>query len=294
MESSLWQQLKAKPMALGASVLLHVALIVLLSVSLSHTSKPPMPKSEKVNTVQAVVVDSAVVEKEIRKLQQAETHKKNTEEARKKKLERDMKLAEQKREQEEKRLADIKRKQKEQEKAEKLKQKQRADELAKLEKQKQELEKQRQAEQQRLAAIEEKRKAEEKAAAERKRKQEAEARRKAEEAELQKRLAEEARQMAQADAAMQKERAQYIQQIIRHVERNWLQPLNILPGWQCDVSVVQNALGDVTQVNVLKCTGSDQFRNSVERAVNKASPLPLPSDPRVFEKRIQFTFKPES
>ncbi|TNF35401.1 MAG: cell envelope integrity protein TolA [Gammaproteobacteria bacterium] len=301
MESTLWTDIKNHPLAMGVSLIFHVLILVILSISLSHSEKPTLPQTSQVKTVQAVVVDAAVVESELNKLKQAEERSKQQEVNRKKKLEDEMQQAREQRRQEEKRLAEIKRKQQEQEKAEKEKQaklererKQKQEELAKLEKQQQELEKKRQAEQQRLAAIEEKRKAEEEAARKKKEAEEAEARRLAEEAELKRRMEEEEKRLAQQNARLQSVRAQYVRMIAQHVEKSWSQPANMTAGSSCEVLVEQNPMGDVIQVQMLKCSGNDAFRDSVERAVRKASPLPSAPEAGVFEKKIQFTFRPQS
>ncbi|VAX00785.1 hypothetical protein MNBD_GAMMA19-1108, partial [hydrothermal vent metagenome] len=51
--------------------------------------------------------------------------------------------------------------------------------------------------------------------------------------------------------------------------------------------------GEVVNVTVTQCVGDDVFRRSVEAAVYKASPLPRPSDPALFERQILFNFKPK-
>lgn len=293
MDQSFWQGLKNNPKALGASIVLHIVLLIILGVSLNHTSTPKLPSKPKVDTVQAVVVDAAKVDKELEKLKASEANKRKKEESRKQQLERDAKKAREKRRKEEKRLAELKRKQAQREKAEKEKQakleKERKQKKAELEK----LEQKRQAEQQKLAAIEAKRKAEEAEARKKKEAEEAEVRRKAEEAELRRQMEEEERRNAELNSQIQKLKAQYVQDIMNHVQRNWLQPAGTQEGWQCDVSVQQNALGDVVMVKMLNCNGSETFKSSVERAVKKASPLPSPKDPKAFDKNIQFIFKPK-
>ena len=122
---------------------------------------------------------------------------------------------------------------------------------------------------------------------------EAEARRKAEEAELQRKLAEEEERLAQQNTRLQTLRAQYIKLIEQQVERNWLPPANMTDGWYCEVMVQQNVLGDVTNVQMIKCNGSEAFKSTVERAVMKASPLPSPPDPQVFDKKLQIRFSPK-
>ena len=292
MRSSLWQDIKAHPKAMLVSIALHLVLLVIVTVSLNYTTTPTLPVHKPVKTVQAVVVDAAQVDAELNKLKSAEQNKKQKEEARKKRLQDEAAIAQQKRRDEEKRLAELKRKQKQAEKEEQEKRRKLEIEKQKKQEELAKLEKKRQAEQQKLAAIEAQRKAEELEAAKKKQAEEDERRRQAEEAELKRKMAEEEQRQAQLNSRLQALRAQYVQEIVRHVEKRWLQPATIQQGWQCEVSVRQNALGDVTQVKMLKCTGDDAFRSSIERAIMRASPLPSPRDPQAFDQQIQFIFKP--
>ena len=121
MDSTLWSDIKSHPLAIGVSLVLHLVVLVILSVSLTHSEKPALPSTPKVKTVQAVVVNAAEVDAELKKLKLADERSKQQEVNRKKQLENDVQKAREERRQEEKRLADLKRKQQEQEKAEKEK-----------------------------------------------------------------------------------------------------------------------------------------------------------------------------
>ena len=66
--------------------------------------------------------------------------------------------------------------------------------------------------------------------------------------------------------------------------------------WGCDVYIKQNIEGVVEAVNVQNCTLDDSdkarsFKNSIERAVYKASPLPVAPDESVFDKEVLFFFR---
>ena len=52
--------------------------------------------------------------------------------------------------------------------------------------------------------------------------------------------------------------------------------------------------GDVVSVSVVRSSGDPVFDRSVETAVLKASPLPLPEDPALFKhfREINFNFDP--
>ncbi|MBI3188964.1 MAG: cell envelope integrity protein TolA [Gammaproteobacteria bacterium] len=293
-ESALWQMIRRHPVAMGLSIAVHLVLLVILGVGLTHTSTPSAPRHTQVKTMEAVVVDANVVKAEAEKLKRADQQKKQQEDARKQQLQNEMEQARERREKEEQRIADLQRKQKESEQAELLLQKK----LDKDKKEKQleleKLEKQKQAEQKRLTEIAEKRKAEEEAEKKRKSDAEAEARRKQDEAELQRRMAEEEQKRAANNSRLQTLRDQYLLQIEQHISRRWIQPAQMSSGWQCEVKVQQNAMGDILSVQMVNCNGSEAFRSSVEQAVNKSSPLPVPRDPDVFDKTIRFTFNPKS
>ena len=66
--------------------------------------------------------------------------------------------------------------------------------------------------------------------------------------------------------------------------------------WGCNVYVLQDSEGNVKAVNIQKCNLDDSakaksFRSSIERAVHKASPLPVAPDDAVFDEEIMFLFR---
>jgi colicin import membrane protein len=50
----------------------------------------------------------------------------------------------------------------------------------------------------------------------------------------------------------------------------------------------------VTEVSVGKCTGDQAVRESIEVAVYRASPLPAPPDPALFDRHLIINFAPDS
>ena len=62
---------------------------------------------------------------------------------------------------------------------------------------------------------------------------------------------------------------------------------------ECVVDVRLLAGGTVANVSIGRCNGDDAVRRAVEAAVYKASPLPEPDNPRVFQRDLRFIFKPE-
>ncbi len=308
------------PGALFYAILVHVILFAILTVSLDWNSEPEQPAAP-VNIVKATSVDEKKVEDQLKKLKQAEKERIDKENQRQKNLEKEAEEARKKRMAEELRLRELeKRRLLEKRELEKQKQ-QKQQELANLEKQKlakekklkdiQEKrkaeEKERAKEQQRLAQVrEEKKRLEDEA---RKRKIEEEKRRKAEEEEMfrQAMIAEEkallSEQMAAEEATLAAERekqaqsviAQYVGLIKQKIERNWRKPSAAKSGLSCEVFVRLIPGGGVSHVEITKSSGDGIFDSSVEKAIRKAEPLPVPPDPDLFDRfrDVRFEFKPE-
>ena len=83
-------------------------------------------------------------------------------------------------------------------------------------------------------------------------------------------------------------------QIVARVTRAWIKPPSAQPGISCIVSVTQVPGGEVTAVSVNSCSIDDAaLRESVAAAVYRASPLPPPPDPALFERNLELTFAPQ-
>lgn len=252
------------------SVSAHIVIFTLLFMSFDTTPKL-VTVQNRPNIVNAVVVDAAKVEVELQKLRDAENRKKKKEQARINKLKRDA-AAKKKRAKEQKRLL-------------------------KLKKQQVALEKKRKAEKKQLVDLANKRKAEEK------KQKKAETKRKAIEAD--RREKERKQQLVAQLEAEEQERFEILargeinkfQALIRQkVTRNWLKPSGVRKGLACTVRVRTIPGGDVVGVTIIKSSGNTIFDRSVERAVRKASPLPLPRDPAISARmrEIDFEFVPEA
>lgn len=139
----------------------------------------------------------------------------------------------------------------------------------------------------------------EKRAAEKKRADEAAAKKAADEkarlareAELRRSMEAEERANAMRNSA---EAARWHASIVARIQRAWIRPPSAQPGIECIVSVTQVPGGEVTAVRVNSCNGGDAaLRESVEAAVLRASPLPSPPDPALFERNLELTFAPTS
>jgi colicin import membrane protein len=174
-------------------------------------------------------------------------------------------------------------------------------------------------EQERLDRI---RKAEEDAEAERQRQIAAEKRRKEEEArkeqeriaaekkrqeEIERQRRENERLRAEAEAARQAEldaesnrlqamqadaKAAYVYAIQQRIQNRWVAPPTATAGIECIVNIRQLPGGEVVSVSIGRCNGDAAVRRSIETAVYRASPLPNPPDPSVFDRNIVLEFRP--
>lgn len=119
-------------------------------------------------------------------------------------------------------------------------------------------------------------------------------RREAEEAERRRRFEqelaeEEARLAAMNSGAL----ARYLYAIRQKIQRNWVRPPSAVAGLECVVNVRQLPGGEVVGATIGRCNGDDAVKRSIEAAVFKASPLPEPEDPTLFDRNLRITFKPE-
>jgi len=293
---ALLKEILQNPRAMAYAILVHVALAGVLFASLEWTDVPT-PVQQKVDIVKAVAVNEKQILAELDKLKKAEAKKKKRDKAKQNKLDKQARDAKKKRQREERRLAKLrKERDAEKKRQKKLKKKRKVEEkrlaaernkkkkaVERLKSEQAALEKKRMVEEKRLADAATKRK---KLEQKRRRDTEASARR----AEF---PAEQQRMEAAKQKRLSSLRGRYIADIQNKVERNWIRPASARQGLKCKVSVSQIPGGEVINVAVTQCIGDEVFRRSVEAAVYKASPLPRPSDPGLFDREIVFTFKPK-
>lgn len=78
-----------------------------------------------------------------------------------------------------------------------------------------------------------------------------------------------------------------------HIERQWRRPVSAKAGIRCVVLVDQVPGGEVVNARISECNADDAVRQSIEAAVFRASPLPPPPDPALFERRLELVFEPK-
>jgi len=119
-------------------------------------------------------------------------------------------------------------------------------------------------------------------------------RKEAEEAELQRRRQTEldAEDMRLA-ALSANDEARWAFAIQQQITRNFIRPASAPEDLECVVNVRQLPGGQVVNVDIGRCNGDESVRRSIEAAIFKASPLPSPENPNVFDRDLQIIFNPE-
>ena len=87
--------------------------------------------------------------------------------------------------------------------------------------------------------------------------------------------------------------AAYMYAIRQRISRNWVKPPTATDGIECVINIRQLPGGEVVSVSIGTCNGDSAVRRSIESAVHRASPLPSPSDPGIFDPDISLTFRPD-
>jgi len=290
---------------------LHFSIIGLFAFNfISEPAPTPKVQKQVPEIIKASILDENVVAEKAKELQQAEEKKLNHRQQQKDQLAKQLK-------QEKLRIKQAKTKRLKIEKAAKAEAK-RLQQVAKNEakklaaiKQAVVLEKQKRIAKEKAQAVEKKRKQEAERVAEEQRKVAAEkqevARKKAEkqqkiakEKQHQEELARQKKAAAkQAEVnRVRSENARIAKKatadakvlIERKVTQNWNRPSKVSGKLACTIRVGLIPSGDVMSVVVVKGSGNQLFDDSAERAVFKASPLPVPKDPNAFSKFRSFTF----
>lgn len=151
---------------------------------------------------------------------------------------------------------------------------------------------------------EKERKAREQAALEKKKREERERaealkQQQAKEAEA-KRLAQEQadaqRKLAQQRAAVQaREIEKYKQAIAARIKRFIIEPPNLQGNPEVELDIIVLPGGEVLDVRTRRASGQSPWDNAVERAIRRAQPLPLPSDPALMKefRELNLKFRPK-
>ena len=271
---NIWQTIKQQPSTLIWAIVIHVFAFVAIGVSFK-SSETSITEMKKEKVIEAVAVDEKKINEEINKLKKAEKRKKREE----KRLQDKVRKTKQERKKEEKRLQALRKKQKEEERKNKIKSEQEKKRLAELEKKRKEQELKQKDTEEKLARLEKERQAKQ--------------------AQLEKEEKERQEKEAQKKRAVyeQSEVAKYKGLIRNEITRNWIFPVSYQKGMKCKILVRLIPSGDVVSFSIIQSSGNSAFDRSVEMAVQKASPLPVPkSNTGLFEhfREVEFVFDPNA
>jgi colicin import membrane protein len=100
--------------------------------------------------------------------------------------------------------------------------------------------------------------------------------------------AEERLDAARASGAM----SSWVAQITARIQRAWIRPPSARAGLECTIYLSQVPGGEIVNVKLGSCNGDDAVKQSILDAAYRASPLPAPSDPSLFERNLEVTFRP--
>ena len=83
--------------------------------------------------------------------------------------------------------------------------------------------------------------------------------------------------------------------IIQAISDHWISPANAKDSDFCKLLVSLNPKGEIIELKVAESSGNRALERSGQAAILKASPLPVPEEPAIFNeiKKIKITFKPE-
>lgn len=251
-----------------------------VSIDLEHSKKTENQK----NLVKAISIDEKSLTEAVASLKKEREQKRASEKARQKALERQALAAENKRKKEEARLRELKRQavRAEQQKKRKIAEEKRR--LAALHKKQAE-------EKKRIEAMKAKQEALKKEQEQQRLAHEAAERKRAQEEEERKRVAVAAKQAKIASAA-----DKYKVLIVNAISREWILPENADNNLSCQFEIRLGPDGSVLRTYLRESSGDAVLDRSAETAIYKASPLPVPSDPEVFEifRTINLTVRPEN
>lgn len=78
--------------------------------------------------------------------------------------------------------------------------------------------------------------------------------------------------------------------VLARVKEYWAPPAEAPLDINCDVRVEQFPDGEVISAAVIDTCGSSAMDGSIIDAVYRASPLPMPNDPSLFDRELNFRF----
>ena len=80
-------------------------------------------------------------------------------------------------------------------------------------------------------------------------------------------------------------RKSYVAELRSHILSHWTVPEQS-KAFSCLVRITQSTSGEITALKILECNDSVAVRDSIDDAIRKANPLPLPSEESCFDRQI--------
>jgi colicin import membrane protein len=238
------------------AIILHVILFCLLFIEFTIHHNYATTNEPQINIVKAVTIDQKLVEKQIARIKREQQQKQEQEQTRIRQLKEQALAAKKAREQEQQRLVKLQAKAKKRQEEEIQRKK-----MLAL-KAKKEQEQQRQAEIQKA---------------------------------MEQQIEAEQKQMAAEAKQTQGEIDKYKALIIAAISQHWIVPQDVANNISCQLLVHVAPGGDVLNIDLVKSSGNDVLDRSARTAVLKASPLPVPKDPTLFNnfRLLKLTVRPE-
>jgi colicin import membrane protein len=95
-----------------------------------------------------------------------------------------------------------------------------------------------------------------------------------------------------ADATKSRANADYIRRIQAKVKGYVVVPPDIAGNPEAIFDVVQLPTGEIIDAQLKKSSGNRAYDEAVQRAIIKASPLPRPDSPELFQRNLTLKFRP--
>ena len=99
---------------------------------------------------------------------------------------------------------------------------------------------------------------------------------------------------AEQQGRIQAAQADWGQVMAARTRKFWLRPPTAPDDFSCTVAMQLAPDGQVQSARVVSSCGDPQLDRSVEAAVIKASPMPLPPDPKAFVPNVTVNFTPHA
>jgi colicin import membrane protein len=81
--------------------------------------------------------------------------------------------------------------------------------------------------------------------------------------------------------------------LVAKISRSWERPADFVQGMSCEVIVKIDAQGVVQNARLPKTCGSEAIDQAVITGAYRASPLPIPDDPAIFDPTLVLRFTPK-